>query len=182
MENHSLSKDAVEVLEDNGYRIKISSLKIVLKRPYDYIGPFILLFLFGIISLPLFGYSYWLGALVFALLIVGIYLHRNLISKASTLKINLNAAKVEINNKKGNRWFTTWYIRNIFIRSTFKSEYTSSFKSTSQEFLVVIGVQLKSGESVDLIHMLSDYKEPSEQMNEIHDFMKSVLSPKETHE
>jgi len=179
MKNHSLSKAAVDLLNDNGYRIKVSPSKILIKRPYDYIGPFIILFLFSIISLPLFGFSYWLGAFVFALLIVGIYLHRNLVSKASTLKIDLNSLKIELNNKKGKRWFTAWYVREIFIRSNFKGEYTSSFKSTSQEFLVVIGVVLKSGESVDFIHMLSDYKEPNDPMNEIHDFLKSILSKKE---
>ena len=179
MKHHSLSKEAVELLLDNGYRIKASAQKIVIKRPYDYVGPFILLFLFAIISLPLFGYSYWLGALVFALLIVGIYLHRNLVSKASSLRIDLNNSKIEINNKKGRRWFTTWYIRNIFIRSTFKSEYTSSFKSTSQEFLIVIGVELKSGESIDFIHLLSDYREPSDPMNEVHNFLKTNLSKKQ---
>lgn len=173
-----LSKEAVDLLYDNGYRINLSSSKITIKRPYNYIGAFIILFIFSMLALPLFDYSYWLGAMIFALLVVSIFLHRNLISKASSITINLENGKITIDSKNGKRWFTTWYIRNLFIKSNFKSEYTSSFKNTSQEFLVVVGVQLKSGESIDFLYLLSDYQEPTDTMNEVHHFLESALSKK----
>lgn len=52
----------------------------------------------------------------------------------------------------------------IIIGSAFISEHTS-FKKTSQEFLVVIGVALKSGKSADFTPLLSDYRDPNEYMN-----------------
>ena len=179
MKNYSLSKAAIEMLEDNGYRVKVTDKLITFKKPYDYVGPAILFFLYVLVALPLFGYSYWLGAGIFILLVVGVYLHRNLVSKASTLKLYTRDNKLEFKNREGKRWFSFWYVRNLYIRSKFKSEYTSAFKNTSQEFIVTIGVEFRSRQSMDLIYMSSDYKEPSEEMNEVHHLFMEVLRQRE---
>ncbi len=179
MKNFTLSKAAIEMLEDSGYRVKVTDKLITFKKPYDYVGPAILFFLFALCALPLFGYSYWLGAGIFITLVLGVYLHRNLISKASTLKLFTRDNKLEFKNKDGKIWFSFWYVRNLYIRSKFKSEYTSAFKNTSQEFIVSIGVELRSRQTKDLLYMTSDYKEPSEQMNEVHDLFMDVLRQRE---
>ena len=176
MHNYSLSNESKRLLEDNGYKFKMNEKRVLINRSYDYVGPVILFVLFGFVALPLFDYSYWLGALIFILLVVGVYLHRNLFSKASVLKISFQDSKVELKDKTGTRWFTSWYVRSLFLRSKFKSEYTSAFKSTSEEYLVSIGVELRSGEEVALLRFLSDYQEPTKEMNEVHDFLKSILS------
>ncbi|MEM6642341.1 MAG: hypothetical protein AAF616_05135 [Bacteroidota bacterium] len=179
MKNYTLSQPAVAMLEDNGYKVRVSDKLIIIKKPYDFIAPGILFFLYAVVALPLFGFSYWLGAGVFILLVVGVFLHRNLLSKASTLKLYTRDNKLEINNKGGKIWFSFWYVRNLFIRSKFKSEYTSAFKETSQEFVVTLGVELRSKQTVDLLQMSSDYKEPSEQINEVHDLFRDVLRQRE---
>jgi len=172
---NELSKKAVNLLEDNGYRVRITSDKVLIKRPYDYIAPIIIFILFAFVSIPLFSYSYWLGAMIFALLVVGMYLHRNLLSKASSLKIFLKESKIELNNRKGKRWFSYWYVRNLFIRSNYSGSYASADKETNEEYKIEIGVELKSGEFVEFVRLLSDYKEPSDEMNEIHDLFFHII-------
>ncbi|MEM7297631.1 MAG: hypothetical protein AAF391_05130 [Bacteroidota bacterium] len=175
MKKHTLSKKSIELLEDHGYKVRIGNHAITIKKRYDYIGPIILFFLYALVALPLFNYSFWLGSLIFMLLVLGVYLHRNLLSKASTLKFSIPDSRIDIKSRRDSRWFTYWYVNNLFISSKFKSEYTSAFKNTSEEYLVVIGAELKSGEVVDFIHLLSDYKEPNEQMNEVYHFIEGVL-------
>lgn len=167
------------MLEDNGYRVKVTDRLITFKKPYDYVGPAILFFLFAIVALPLFGFNYWLGAGIFIALVLGVYLHRNLLSKASTLKLFTRDNKLELTNKDGKRWFSFWYVRNLSLHSKFKSEYSSAFKNTSQEFIVTIGAELRSRQSLELLYMKSDYKEPSEEMQEVHDLFRDVLRQKE---
>jgi len=175
MKNYTLSKKAVEMLEDSGYRVKITDKLITFKKPYDYVGPAILFFLFALIALPLFGYNYWLGTGIFITLVLAVYLHRNLLSKASTLKLFTRENKLEFKNRDGKVWFSFWYVRNIYIRSKFKSEYSSAFKNTTQEFIVSLGVELRSKQTKDLLFMTSDYQEPSIEMNEIHDLFMDAL-------
>ena len=179
MKHHTLSKEAIEMLEDNGYRIKVTDKLITFKKPYDYIGPGILFFLFALVALPLFNTNYWLGAGIFIILVIGVFLHRNLISKASTLKLFTRDNKLEFINKDGKRWFSFWYVRNLFIKSKFKSEYTSAFKSTSQEYAVTIGVELRSRQTLNLLFMKSDYKEPTDEIKEVHNLFMEVLRQKE---
>ena len=84
---------------------------------------------------------------------------------------------MEYVDKKGRVKFTFWYIRNLFIKSKFKSEYSSAFKNTSQEFIVTLGIETRSRQFMDLLYLKSDYQEPSEEMNEIHDFFKDIFRP-----
>ncbi|GAB4237355.1 MAG: hypothetical protein Tsb0034_12420 [Ekhidna sp.] len=175
MNNQSLSKEAIRLLEDNGYRVRISDKEIVFKKPYDYIGPIIILLIFGFIALPLFAYSYWLGALLLILVLLGIYFHRTLISKASKMKIFPARKHIDIYQRSGKRWFSFNYIEHAFLHSKFQAEYSSAFKSTSQEFKIVIGLKLLSGETIEVFAFLSDYEEPNKEINEVHDFLLSVL-------
>lgn len=179
MKNYTLSKAAIEMLEDNGYRVKVADKLITFKKPYDYVGPGILFFLFALVALPLFNTNYWLGAGIFIALVIGVFLHRNLLSKASTLKLFTRDNKLEFIDREGKKWFSFWYVRNIFIKSKFKSEYTSSFKSTSQEFTVTIGVELRSKQAMSLLFLKSDYEEPPEEMKEVHDLFMDVLRQRE---
>ena len=179
MKKYSLSKAAIEMLEDSGYRVKVTDKLIVFRKPYDFVGPGIIFFLFALCALPLFSFNYWLGAGTFITLVLAVYLHRNLVSKASTLKLFTRENKLEFKNKDGKIWFSFWYVRNLYIRSKFKSEYTSAFKNTSQEFIVSIGVELRSRQTKDLLFMTSDYQEPSQEMNEVHDLFMDVLRQKE---
>ena len=179
MKKYTLSKEAIEMLEDNGYRVKVADKIITFRKPYDYVGPGILFFLYVLVALPLFSVNYWLGAGIFILLVIGVFLHRNLISKASTLKLFTRDNKLDFTNKDGKRWFSFWYVRNLYLRSKFKSEYTSAFKSTSQEYTVTIGVELRSRQSMDLLYMKSDYEEPSDEMKEVHDLFMDVLRQRE---
>lgn len=179
MKKYSLSKAAIEMLEDNGYRVKATDKLITFKKPYDFVGPGILFFLFALVALPLFNFNYWLGAGIFIFLVLSVYLHKNLLSKASTLKLFTRDNKLEFINKDGKRWFSFWYVRNLYLKSKFKGEYTSSFKNTSQEFLITLGVEFRSKQNMDLLFVKSDYKEPNDEMKEIHELFMDVLRQRE---
>jgi len=97
----ALSLNSLNFLETNGYRSRFTEEIIQFKRNYDFIGPFIIVFLYALIALPLFTFSYWLGAFVFVFLVMGIYFHKQLLSKSSTININADEKRVEINNRFG---------------------------------------------------------------------------------
>ena len=171
----ALSFNSIDLLASNGYQSQFSEKLTQFKRTYDFIGPFILLFLFAIISLPLFDYSYWMGASLFIVLVIGIYIHRQLISKKSNIRIDSDLQRIEISNRFGTHWFQFNQVDSIYIQSIFNGSFTNAEKLRNEEYDISIGITLKSGKMLDLFSYKSDLREPTEEMMEVHDYLKSKL-------
>lgn len=172
----ALSLRSIDLLATNGYKSKFNERLIQFKRDYDFIGPFILFFLFAIISLPLFDYSYWLGTGIFITLVVGVYLHNQLISKKSTINIDSENQRIEVKNRFGTNWFLFEEVDSVFIKSKYNGTFTSADKQTNEEYDVTVGVTLKQGKNLNLFFYKSDFSEPTKEIIEVHDYLKSVLS------
>ncbi len=172
----SLSLSSIDLLAYNGYQSKISESLIQFKRTYDFIGPFILFFLFAIVSLPLFDFSCWLGTGIFVVLVVGVFLHHQLISKKATINIDGEKEQLEVKNRFGKKWFSFQQIDGVFIKSTYNGTFTSADKRSNEEYDITIGLSLKSGQHVHLFFYKSDFREPNDEIMEVHNYLKSLLS------
>lgn len=172
----SLSLDSLNLLAINGYTSKFDERLVQFKRKYDFIGAFIVFFLFSIISLPIFNYSYSLGAGLFIFLVLSVYFHHKLISKKSTIKVDADQKHIEVKNRFGTTWFGFEQVESVFVKSTFNGTFTSADKKTSDEYDIVIGITLKSGKNLNLFFYKSDYREPNAEIMEVHDSLKSLLT------
>ena len=173
----ALSLESVIALEDHGYKSLFSNQLVQFKKNYDLIGPFILFFMYALIALPLFDYSYWLGAAVFICLVLGIYFHRNLTSKTSKIQFDKKNESITFSSASGDRCVEFAEVSGVFIKSKYLGTYSSANKGTSEEYGISIGVELTEGETLTLFSYKSDYQQPSREIMEVHDYVKSVLKP-----
>ena len=170
-----LSLNSLDLLELNGYRSRFSEKIIQFKRNYDFVGPFIVVFLYGMIALPVFSFSYWLGAFLFAAILVGIFYHKHLVSKSGIINIDSSERRIEIRNRYGKTSFAFDSVDSVFVKSTYNGSYTSADKRTSEEYDIVIGVLLHNGKKMNLFFYKSDFREPTTEIMEVHDYLKAVL-------
>lgn len=172
----SLSYSSIDLLEINGYRSRFSEEFIQFKRKYDFIGPFIIVFLYAMVALPIFAFSYGLGILVLVTILAGIIFHRRLSSKSSTIDINSEERLIEVRNRFGKSSFDFDQVESVFVKSSYNGSYASADKRTMEEYDIVIGVLLQSEKKLNLFFYKSDVREPNAEIMEVHDYLKSVLS------
>lgn len=67
------------------------------------------------------------------------------------------------------------YASKIILHSKFVDEYTSSFKSTSEEHSITVKIQLLSGSIFTLFDFHSDYEKPSDEMMEVYKLIKKLI-------
>ena len=89
------------------------------------------------------------------------------------LAITPDKRKLELDDRS--KSFSFDEIQGIYIHSRFVDEYSSAFKSTSEEHQVTIGLEAKN--QVPLFKLISDHAKPSKEMNEVYDYLKSIISP-----
>ena len=146
------------------------------KRAYDLIGPFILCFLFALIALPLFDYSYWVGFGSLLLLLTGIYFHYQLASKQSLIRINASEKKIVVKNRFGAQGILFDEVDSVYIKSKYNGTFTSADKRTNHDYDIILGIILKNGQQLNLFFYKSDYREPNSEILEVHDYLLGLLS------
>ncbi|MEO9487642.1 MAG: hypothetical protein ABJI55_04620 [Ekhidna sp.] len=66
-------------------------------------------------------------------------------------------------------------VSGVYIHSKFVDEYSSAFKSTSKEYRVTIGLEIKTEQHIPLFKLISDHAKPSKEMNEVQRFLESTI-------
>lgn len=169
-----LSKKAIDMLEYNGYFLKQDRSRIVFKNSgIDRIGLMIVIILSAIGIVLLTATVWWAGliALIIAFLIFKPLVER--IPGESKLVIDIANKTFELNHHSG--WYAFDRVKGVFTHSKFVDEYSSAFKSTSEEHQVTIGLELDE-KQVSLFKLISDHAKPSKEMNEVANFLKSCFS------
>ena len=168
-----LSKKAIDMLEYNGYSFKAEESQILFKKTgTDRVGLIIVMIISALFIGIFFAIQWWagLGALVVAFLIFRPLVKR--IPGSLKLAISPDKRKLELDDRS--KSFSFDEIQGIYIHSRFVDEYSSAFKSTSEEHQVTIGLEAKN--QVPLFKLISDHAKPSKEMNEVADYLKSVMS------
>ncbi|MEQ6168355.1 hypothetical protein AAOE16_14265 [Ekhidna sp. MALMAid0563] len=169
-----LSNKAIDMLEYNGYSFKTNGNQILFKKAgTDQMGLIIVMIFTAIVIGIFFAIQWWagLGALVVAFLIFRPLVKR--IPGSLKLAIEPGTRKLELNNRS--MAFSFEDIKGIYIHSKFVDEYSSAFKSTSEEHQVTIGLEAQN--QIPLFKLISDHAKPSKEMNEVYDYLKSIISP-----
>lgn len=173
----SLSLSSIRALAENGYRPNFTNQKVQFRKKYDCIGPFIVFFLFGFIALPLFDFYYWLGVGVFVSLVLGVFVHYQVFSGKATINIDAKNHNIEIKNRFGDIHVPFDEVSGVFVNSKYKGSFAHVNKGTSEEYNVTVGLELDNQKRHGLFHYRSDQFQPSNEVMEMHDYLKSLLRP-----
>lgn len=171
----NLSKKAIDMLEYNGYSYKERGDKILFKKSgTDQIGLIIVMIFSAIVIGLFFAIQWWAGL---GALIVAVLIFRPLVKRIpGSLKLAIDPGKQTLELDDRSKSFSFKEIKGVYIHSKFVDEYSSAFKSTSEEHQVTIGFEAQN--QVPLFKLISDYPKPSKEMNEVYDYLKSVFSSK----
>lgn len=176
MQDHNLSRKAIDVLAENGYRFKSENNVITIRRSSGIMGIIVLFIITIFLSIPVFsaGIVYGVGLIV---IVVGFVLIKRLyFSRKSQLTIDRN-----------NNTFTaivdTYYqedqpltmISSLTLQSKFIDEYTTAAKNSVEEYLVSIAIQLITKEEVILFQLKSEQSDPPEEINEIYRLLENAI-------
>lgn len=176
MKDSPLSKKAIHLLEDNGYKFKKTDNLIVFKRATEYTSIVVVSVIILIVAGPMFIFNALLAWLTILLGAAGLYVRFKYYSKKMNFTVNLLTKKFDFfDNQIELERQSLSFAKKLIIHSRFVSEYSSAFKSTSEEHEVSMRIQLLSGSIFTLFKFHSDYEEPSEHMMEVHDFVKRLI-------
>lgn len=170
-----LSKKALDMLEYNGYSFKKVDNQFVFKHSaIDSIGLSIILLInaLSVIALMVLNPLFGVGALVVSLLIFAPIVKRS--KGKSRIVIDSSLQTLQISESELSLFNTFDEIKSIYTHSKFVDEYSSAFKSTSKEYRVTIGLEI-SEKQIPLFKLIADHAKPSKEMNEVHDFLETVL-------
>lgn len=171
-----LSKKALRTLADNGYQFKREDDKIILKKKFDYIAIIVIAVITLIVGFPLFLVNGFLGLLTLVLGMAIIFIRQKYFAKKMLFEVDLSNQKFDffdhsIELERQSLSFAS----KIILHSKYVDEYTSSFKSTSEEHQITISIQLLSGSVFTLFYFHSDYAKPSEEILEVYKLIKKLI-------
>ncbi|WP_425389688.1 hypothetical protein [Ekhidna sp.] len=173
-----LSKKATDMIEYNGYSYKSNDRQILFKKTgTDRVGLIIVMIFSAIIIGIFFAIQWWagLGALIVAFLIF-----RPLVKRIpGSLKLAIDLAKQTLELDDRSKSFSFEEIKGVYIHSKFVDEYSSAFKSTSEEHQVTIGLEIENETQIPLFKLVSDHAKPSKEMNEVYEYLKTIISNQE---
>jgi hypothetical protein len=143
----------------------------------DRIGVLVIMAVSIIASLMFFSFSLLLWLAFVVLIVFGLGIVYKRIPGKSQLVFDKNKKSVFYNYPSfEKRWIHYSEIVELNIASKFVDEYSSSFKNTSEEYLVKIGMKLKSGKNLPLFKLSNDFLEPSKEIIALHDWLEGLLA------
>lgn len=176
MKSPNLSRNAIDVLEENGYSFRTKDSRILFKKRTGIMGAIVLLFITLFLAIPVFsiGIIYGIGLIG---VVIGIILIRRIyFTQKSSLLIDF-----------GEKTFTaiigTYYqedqplkmISSISLQSKFVDEYTTAARNSVEEHLISIKMQLITKEEVTLFELKSEQSEPTAEINEIYSLLEQSV-------
>ncbi|MEM6829083.1 MAG: hypothetical protein AAF551_01115 [Bacteroidota bacterium] len=171
-----LSKKSIRLLEDNGYKYYQKGRTITFQNTFDYISIVVISGLVLFIGVPMILFNIYLGILTILLALIGLLLKYTRFSKKMKFTIDLPTQKFDFFDKHvGLANQSLSYASKIILNSKFKDEYSSAFKTTSEEHIITIRLELKSGRGFTCFKFHSDYAKPSEEILEIYKLLKKLV-------
>ncbi len=177
MNELDLSEDAIRLLEANGYTFHQNKRHITIKKPSNNLGEIITPIFFTLLSVPLIISFSWIGLMVSFTLAAVWLLTRKRFSKTSKLNIYPREEYIEFIKGRGKDKYTFWYIRSLFLRSKLDHE-VQPMTSRNHDGTLTVGVELRSRQFLDLLFFNSDYIDNAQEMNEIHQFFRTLFREK----
>lgn len=176
MKDHTLSREAHDVLEDNGYHFKSEDNIITIKHSSGIMGVVVLLIITLFLSIPVFsaGAIYGIGLIV---IVVGfVMIKRIYFSKRSKLIIDKNkntfSAIVGTYHEDD---LPLGMISSIVLHSQYVDKYVTAARNEVEEHLISIKINLQTKEEVTLFQLKSEQSEPTDAINEIYAILEDAV-------
>ncbi|WP_421763792.1 hypothetical protein [Ekhidna sp.] len=170
----SLSKKALDMLEYNGYSFKQKDVQILFRKAgTDRVGLIIVMIVSLVFIVLIFALQWWAGLIA---MVIAFLIFRPLVKRIPgrlKLVIDSNKKTVEIDDRTQSYSFDQ--VSGVYNHSKFVDEYSSAFKSTSEEHQITIGFELENKQLVSLFKLISDHAKPSKEMNEVYTFLEGII-------
>lgn len=167
-----LSKQALNLLSENGYRFKSEDRMIRIKHSSSdrlflaLLGSFLSL---GCIA---FAFAAPVTGIITLLIVLAIFVTSFLRTPGKTLLvIDLKNNSFRLNDFQEKLSKVT----SIEIQSKFIGEYSSAFKKTTEEHRIRIIITFKGDQKFTVVSVQSDYAEPSEELLEIKALLDGIV-------
>ncbi len=166
-----LSKGAIELMKENGYRWKTDSGVLTFERSADSKAFIIVLAVFLSIGLIIIGNFVPLFSLLIIILVWWIAYHQiRKRQKSSIFKLDFRKKCFEIDGYRR----PIADITNLHLHSVFVDEYTSAHKGTSKEYEISIELVTQK-EGFKVLSFRSDNEKPHPEVHEIFERIKTML-------
>jgi len=176
MENLSLSKKALDLLEDNGYHFSSKNDIITIKHSSGVMGIVVLGIITLFLSIPLFSAGIIYGVGLFILVIGFVVIRRVFFSAKSKLVINTIDNTFSM---KAGTYFEEdqplTMISSISLKSSFIDKYVTAARNEMEEHLIEIKVELISKEKLTVFKLKSDQSEPTDEINEVFNLIENAV-------
>lgn len=171
-----LSKQSIQLLKNNGYAYSQNGGTITFQKAFDYVSIIVVSILALLVAFPFFLFNTFLGALTIFIAIGGLILKYTRFSKKMKFILDIPTQKfhfldhaISLENQ------SLSYASKIILNSKFKDEYSSAFKSTTEEHIITIRLEMISGSGFTCFRFHSDYAKPSEEILEIYKLLKKLI-------
>ena len=176
MESQTLSKKALNVLEDNGYHFESKNNVITIKHSSGIMGIIVLLIITVFLSIPLFSAGAIYGIGLIAAVFAYIMIRRIYFSTKTKLAIDKNqntfTAKVGTYFQEDQ---PLTMISSIVLHSQFVDKYVTAARNEIEEYHIEIKIQLITKEEVTLFKLKSEHSEPTKEINEIYNLLEGAV-------
>lgn len=176
MKKQPLSKDAIHLLAENGYKFKPNESGVSFKRSPGVMGAIVLMIITLFASIPFFAAGVIYGVGLIFIVIGGIVIRRIYFSDHS--RFNVDNARNTFSAKIGTYFQDDQplsMISTIVLHSQFVDEYVTAARNSVEEHLISIRIQLMNKEEITLFKLKSDKSEPSSEINEIYHFLEKSI-------
>ncbi len=176
MKQQLLSQEALDVLEENGYRFKAKGSQVSIIRSPGVMGAIVVMIIALFASIPIFslGAVYGVGFILAVLAVI--ILRRVYFSDRSNFLMNQES-------KTFSAKIGTYYeddqpmtmISSIVLHSQFIDQYVTAARNSVEEHLISIRIQLITKEDITLLKLKSEHAEPTAAINEIYHFLEDAV-------
>ena len=165
------------MLEDNGYAVEENQGVYTFKHSSSAaVGVIVIAILVAIFNFIFIAINPVPGIIAFVMLIIAtITVMKKLVGKV-LIKINIINKTFTISTSQYScDWTSFDSINEIILKSKYVDEYTSAFKSTSEEHRISINIKLGSHEVIQLFKFSSDYADPTPEIQEVYSFLEGAF-------
>lgn len=104
-------------------------------------------------------------------------MHYALLSGKTLIKIDRRNEFIDLENRFGRKTFTFKDAESVYTRTLYNDSIVGSNKCSSNRYKITVGVTLKNGNNLNLFHYRSEGPQPSREVLEVHEYVRSILRP-----
>jgi len=176
MQKQPLSRKAIDVLAENGYKFQSTQNSASFRRSPGIMGGIVIMIITLFASIPVFAAGVLYGAGLIAAVLGAIIIRRIYFSDRSSFQLDREqktfSAKVGTFHQEDK---PLKMISTIVLHSQFIDEYVTAARNSVEEHLISIGIQLMNKEEITLFKLKSDQSEPTKEINELYHFLEESV-------